>query len=307
MREHGEHQHDARSDAEHRLGQQQRRHEPAVPREVEHDAQRAEEAAAAVWGRVLRRARGPAGNWRGCRRSTGPRSRSVAALSTNAMSRPNVAAISPPIAAPTASITPQAEPISTFASPSSSSSTRLGSAADEVGSKNAAPTDSSSDSEQRDPERARVAREQERQRHRHAREVGDDEQLPSIEPIGEDAGDRRREREAARLEDEHERRGRGRAGRLERQPEQGDRGEPVAGEADQLRRIHPSKRTDCGAAARRRAQGARSCRAHVHHGPGQVIGVPGLRPFGRIPTCQVGRPRPGPRRLRQRHPRSGSG
>ncbi len=64
-------------------------------------------------------------------------------------------------------------------------------------------------SEQRDPEGARVAREQERQRHRDAREVGGDEQLPSIEPIGEDAGERRRKRESARLEDEHQRRGRG--------------------------------------------------------------------------------------------------
>ena len=66
-----------------------------------------------------------------------------AALITKAASRPSVAATTPPSAAPTASMVPQAEPISTFASPSSLILHQFGSAADEVGSKTAAPNESS--------------------------------------------------------------------------------------------------------------------------------------------------------------------
>jgi hypothetical protein len=69
-----------------------------------------------------------------------PLTAKLAALIANAASRPSVAATRPPRPAPTASITPQAEPSRTFASPSSSGSTRFGSAADEVGSNRAAPT-----------------------------------------------------------------------------------------------------------------------------------------------------------------------
>jgi hypothetical protein len=64
-----------------------------------------------------------------------------AALTTNATSRPSVAATTPPSAAPTASMTPQVEPISTLASGRSSSSTRFGSEAELVGSNTAAPRD----------------------------------------------------------------------------------------------------------------------------------------------------------------------
>ena len=57
-----------------------------------------------------------------------------------AASRPNSVTTRPPSAAPTASIVPQAEPTSEFAAARSRSSTTLGIAADEAGSKQAVNT-----------------------------------------------------------------------------------------------------------------------------------------------------------------------
>ena len=55
--EHGEHQHHARADAEHRLGQQQGDEQPAPPGKAKHDAQRAEGAAAVIWRCLVVRGR----------------------------------------------------------------------------------------------------------------------------------------------------------------------------------------------------------------------------------------------------------
>ncbi len=56
------------------------------------------------------------------------------ASTRKAVSRPKVAATSPPRAAPTASIVPQVEPASAFAVARSVSSTRFGIAAEDAGS-----------------------------------------------------------------------------------------------------------------------------------------------------------------------------
>ena len=65
--------------------------------------------------------------------------RKLAASTMNERSRPNFIVTTPPIAAPTASIVPHVDPISTLAGPSSSGVTMFGSAACDAGSKYAEP------------------------------------------------------------------------------------------------------------------------------------------------------------------------
>jgi hypothetical protein len=70
--------------------------------------------------------------------SSAAETRNETASTTNAVSAPNFALMSPPSPAPTASIVPHSDPFSAFAAGRSSGSTTLGVAAENAGSNGAA-------------------------------------------------------------------------------------------------------------------------------------------------------------------------
>ena len=167
-------------------------------------------------------------------------SRNDTALTMKATSRPKTVETTPPTAAPTASIVPHSEPLNAFAVGRSSGSTRFGIAADEAGSNGALKTDSTASSGYANQTVSGPTSRNAAQMATRARSQPD-HQLAAVEPVGQHAGERRRQEEGRLLSEDGQADVDRAVGGLEDQPGDRDEQEPVAAERDHRRQEQPSE------------------------------------------------------------------